>query len=167
MWWFFLFGYFVFATGSYLLRRVFAQKFSHHTLLLNGSFYVFFLLPATLIIGFLAPHNFDIGVDNLIYLLLGSLVWPVFTLASFRANKYVDAGIYTVIANASPIFTILIAVTFIGESLTTAQFLGAGIVNSFGLHRYLVATKTALKRQLHRHSFLCFERIVVRCWHSI
>lgn len=114
------------------MRRVFAQKFAHHTMLLNGSFYVFFLLPVAVIIGFATPHNFNIGTANLLLLLGGSLIWPLFTLASFRANKDIDAGIYAVIANVSPAFTLLIAVPFLNENLSGAQYLGTGLLIASG-----------------------------------
>ena len=144
MWQFFLILYFVFGATSYLQRRVLAKQFNHYNWLINAVFFVFFLLPAALLIGFLSPHDLNIGIENYILLLVGSLIWPVFGLVSFRANKDVDVGIYVIITNISPIFTLMVAVPLMGERLSGIQWLGAALL--------IVSGVLAGLSQLRKHS---------------
>jgi drug/metabolite transporter (DMT)-like permease len=124
MWQLFIFFYFILATTTYLLRRVLAQKFSHYNRLINTVFFLFFLLPTGIILSFFFPHNLNIGLVNLVIVLGGSLIWPLLNIISFRANKDVDVGIFTVISNLSPLFTLLIALPFMHESLQGLQIIG-------------------------------------------
>lgn len=124
MWQLLLVFYFIFGAASYLLRRVLAQKFSEHNRLINAVFFCFFLLPAGLILSLFFPRNLNIGLLNYVLLLGGSVIWPLFNLTAFKANQTVDVGIYTVINNLSPIFTLMVALPFLGERLSGQQFVG-------------------------------------------
>ena len=124
MWQLLIVFYFIFGTISYLLRRVLAQKIGEHNRLINAVFYIFFLLPATIILFSFFPHNLNIGIFNLILLLGGSLIWPVSNIIAFWANKEVDVSIFTIINNLSPIFTLAIALPFLHENLNFIQIIG-------------------------------------------
>lgn len=136
-WQYFIVGYFVFGASSYLCRRVLAQKLHDKNRLINASFFVLFLLPAAVVLGLIFPHSFSIGWDNFAYLALGSLIWPVFNIAAFKANKDIDVGVYSAINNLSPLFTLLVGLALLNEHLTTVQLFGifllviAGFIATF------------------------------------
>src|SRR5947199_2672497 len=109
MWQFFIVFYFIFGATNYLLRRVLAQKFDDSNRLINTVFFLCFLLPTAIILSFFFPHNLNIGLINLVIVLGGSIIWPLLNIASFRANRHVDVGIFTIINNLSPLFTLLVA----------------------------------------------------------
>lgn len=62
MWQLLIIFYFVFGAASYLLRRILAQKLGHRNRLINSVFFLFFLLPAAIILSFFFPHNLDVGI---------------------------------------------------------------------------------------------------------
>lgn len=124
MWQLSLFFYFVLGVVGNLMRRVLAQKFSHYNRLISGVFYLFFLLPAAIVMGLTHPHDLHIGGANVAYLLTGSLIWPLYNLSAFRANKDVDVAIFSIISNLSPLATLAIAIPFLGEHLNTRQYAG-------------------------------------------
>ncbi len=146
MWLFFIALYFAFGAASYLIRRVLAQKLPDKNRLINASFFVVFLLPAAILLGLLFPHNLHIGWVNLLLLLGGSLIWPIFNILAFRANKDIDVGVYTVINNLSPIFTLIVALTVLDESLAGAAFAGVFLLIASGV---LVA---APQLKQHKHT---------------
>ena len=133
MWLVFLFLFFILGATNALMRRVLAQKFAEHNMLLNGIFYVFFLVPAGVGLMFIFPPTLHVGAADALWLIGGSLIWPIFNIAAFRANKTVDAGIYTIIANLSPLFTLAIAVPFMGEDVSLPQYAGIGLLMISGM----------------------------------
>src|SRR3989344_4879425 len=133
MWLVFLFLFFILGATNALMRRVLAQKFAEHNMLLNGMFYVFFLVPAGVGIMFLFPPALHISGVDALWLIGGSLIWPIFNISAFRANKEVDAGVYTIIANLSPLFTLAVAVPFMGETVSLPQYAGIGLLMFAGM----------------------------------
>ncbi|HEY4487499.1 MAG TPA: hypothetical protein VI483_01905, partial [Candidatus Paceibacterota bacterium] len=133
MWLIFLFLFFILGATNSLMRRVLAQKFAEHNMLLNGMFYVFFLLPAGLGLMLLFPPTLYIGSIDALWLIGGSIIWPLFNIAAFRANKTVDAGIYTIVANLSPLFTLAVAVPLMGENVSLPQYAGIGLLMISGV----------------------------------
>jgi drug/metabolite transporter (DMT)-like permease len=127
MWQVFLILYFVLGSASYILRKILAQNLGQHNRLINAVFFAF-LLPTGIILSFFFPHNLNVGALNLFFLLGGSLVWPIFYILAFWANKEVDVGVYSIISNLSPIFTLALALPFLHESLKSLQFLGVGLL---------------------------------------
>lgn len=128
MWLFFIVLYLVLATVSSLLQRVLVIKFEGRTRLLNVLFYLVFLFPAGIILSFFFPHNFNIGWVNLLFLFGGGLIWPILGVVALQASKYVEAGVYAVVNNLSPIFTLLLALPFLGECLDDSKYLGVGLL---------------------------------------
>ena len=133
MWQILIVLYFCFGTANYLLRRVLAQKLGEHNRLVNAVFYLFFLLPTTVVLAFFFPHNLNVGTLNLLLLLGGSIIWPLYYIVAFNANKEVDVGIFAVINNISPVFTLAIAIPFLHESPTSQQFVGIGLLILSGI----------------------------------
>lgn len=124
MWQLLLVLYFLFGTISYILRKRLADQMSGYNRLINTVFYVCFLLPAALLLSLVFPHNLNVGTTNVLFLLIGSLIWPLFYIVSFRANKEVDVSIFTIISNISPVFTLIVAYPFLKERLTLLQLAG-------------------------------------------
>ena len=153
MWQLLIIFYFIFGTTSYLLRRVLAQKIGEHNRLINAVFFLFFLLPAAIILSFFFPHNLHVGTLNLMLLLGGSLIWPLYYLISFHANKKVDVGIFTIINNLSPLFTLAIALPFLHETLRTGQFIGAGLLIASGV--------IAASSKIERHNLTSMSGIFI------
>lgn len=153
MWQILIVFYFIFGATSYLLRRILAQKLDHRNRLINSVFFLFFLLPAAVVLSFFFPHNLNVGVLNLFLLFGGSIIWPILGIVSFRANKEVDVGIFAIINNLSPVFTLVIALTFLHESLRISQYLGIGLLILSGL--------VAASSQLHKHNRLSISNIFI------
>ncbi len=144
MWQVLIIFYFIFGVSSFLLRKLLAQKFGEHIREINSVYYLFFLLPTGIILSFIFPHNFNVGLTNLIFLFGGSIIWPISNLVSFHANKKVDVGIFAIITNLSPLFTLAIALPFLHEHLTILQYLGIGLLIFSGV--------IAAASQLHKHN---------------
>lgn len=85
------------------------------------------------------------GWMNVAFLIVGSLIWSVMNLVAFHANKHSDIGVFTVINNISPVFTISIAVAFLGESLSMTQYVGIVLL----IFSWILATSTQIKQNKH------------------
>ena len=142
MWQLLISFYFLFGVINYILRRVLAQKLGDHNRLINAIFFIFFLLPTTIILSFVFPHDLNVGLLNLLFLFLGSIIWPIGALVAFHANKKVDVGIFAVINNLSPVFTLIIAIPFLHENLKGMQWFGAGLLIFSGV----LAASSQLKK---------------------
>lgn len=153
MWQILIFFYFIFGATSYLLRRILAQKLGHHNRLINSVFFLFFLLPAALILSFFFPHNLNVGALNILLLFGGSIIWPILGIVSFRANREVDVGIFAIITNLSPVFTLVIAINLLHESLIVSQYFGIGLLISSGI--------IAASSQLHKHNRFSISNIFI------
>lgn len=153
MWQLLIVFYFVFGAASNILRRVLAQKLGDHNRLINAIFFVCFLLPAAIVLSFLFPHNLDIGLLNIFLLVGGSIIWPIFNITAFHANKEVDVGIFAIISNLSPVFTLAIALTLLHESLRAPQYVGVGLLITSGV--------LAASSQLNKHKRTSMNGIVM------
>lgn len=153
MWQLLLIFYFIFGTTSILLKRVLAQQLGDHNRLINSIFFLFFLLPAAIILSFFFPRNLNVGLLNLFLLLGGSIIWPIASIIAFRAMKEVDAGIFTIINNLSPVFTLAIALPFLGESLNELQFFGVGLL--------ILSGCIAASSQLNKHNRVSINGIFI------
>lgn len=145
MWQMLIALYFLFGTISYILRKRLADQLSEHNRLINTVFFVCFLLPAAILLSLLFPHNLNVGITNLLFLLVGSLIWPLFYIASFRANKEVDVSIFTIISNVSPVFTLIVAYPFLRERITLLQLLGIVLLIFSGMLAAISQLKTHVK----------------------
>lgn len=121
-------GYLIFAVSSYLLRRQMAKKYSDRGRLVNAVFFLCILYPTGLLVAAVTRPDLDIGWLNLLFIVVGSGVFPLITILSYKANKYVDAGQYALIGNLAPIISIVVAFALLNEQLTIAQSLGALVI---------------------------------------
>jgi drug/metabolite transporter (DMT)-like permease len=120
----------ILGTASYIIRRYLATTLDKYNRLINGFFFIAVLYPLGLIVASFSNPNLAIGWQNLLFLLIGSGVFPLFGILSFRASKDVDAGLYTILNNITPIVTIIAATVLLNENLSPQQQLGAAIVIS-------------------------------------
>ena len=121
-------SYLILGTAAFLLRRHLATTLEEHNRLINGFFFLVILYPLGLIVALSGNSNFSISWQNLLILLIGSGVFPLINLLAFRASKDVDAGLYTILNNLTPIITIVTASILLNETLNNQQQLGAIIV---------------------------------------
>lgn len=161
MWRIILIFYFGFGASSYLLRRVLAQRLGDHNRIINAVFFVAFLLPLGLILSLFFPHNLGIGWTNIALLLGGSLIWPLFNISAFKANKHVDVGIYTIINNLSPLMTLFVALTFLNERLHVIQFIGIALLIFSGLIVVIPKLGRRSKADLQGILFCLFATILL------
>lgn len=88
------------------------------------------LYPLGLFVAALISPNLDIGWLNFFILLIGSGMFPVFGVLAFRANRDIDAGLFTIINNITPIVTIIVASILLHEHLGHSQAIGAAVIIS-------------------------------------
>lgn len=137
-------AYLFFGTGSYLVRRSLAQSLSEHNRLVNAFFFLAVLYPTGLVFALFSQHNLSIGWTNFLFILFGSSLFPIINILAYKASKHVDAGLYTILNNLTPIVTIIAASLLLNETLNTQQLAGAIII-------ILSAFLATLPRILHRH----------------
>lgn len=120
-------GYFIFGTISNLFRRYLAVKLPEHNRLVNASFFLI-IYPIGLVVACFAPHNLAIGWQNFLFVFLGSMIFPIFNIVAYKGNELVDAGLFNIISNITPIVTIAVASLLLNESLSSSQIIGATII---------------------------------------
>lgn len=142
-WQLLLVAYLILGTSTFLWRRQLAKAFAHHNRLVNAFFFVAVLYPIGLIVALFTSPNLAIGWTSLCLLLLGGGIFPLSNLLAYRANRDIDAGLYTIISNITPVVSIAAASIFLHETLTGKQFIGAAII--------LVAAILVTLPQLRHH----------------
>ncbi len=151
MWQLLITLYFIFGATSYILRKILAKELADYTFLTNAIFYVGFLLPAALLLSLFFPHNLQLSTVDMFLLFGGSIIWPLYYLSAFQANKEAEVGIFTIINNLSPIITLMIAVPFLHEQLRMWQYVGVAVLITSGV--------LAASSQLHGHHRLSAKGI--------
>ena len=121
-------AYIVLATAAYLLRRQLAQSIPDANRIINAIFFVGFLYPLGVAIAVLSKPNLAIGWDNFVYVFFGSMLFPLVMVTAFNANKHIDAGLYTILNNLTPVVAIVCAYIFLAERLTSTQLTGSFII---------------------------------------
>ncbi|MPM51668.1 hypothetical protein SDC9_98419 [bioreactor metagenome] len=119
--------YFVAASASPLQRRWLAKnKNIDNKGQINFAFQVSFI---TVVLSLLLPifNHFSLQ-GNIFYLIGLSLICGIFGggyfIASYTAQKHVEAGVTTLVSNIYTPITIILATIFLGEGLTSIQILG-------------------------------------------
>lgn len=124
MWLIGIIGFFVFGTTASLCRRYLGEKVpgsNHHV---NLVFYLFFLLPAAILLWFFLPHSTVPSVNTIMLLVATSLIWPVYFLLSYRASHDIDASVYSMMLDSSTVITVLTAYVVLQERLQPYQLVG-------------------------------------------
>lgn len=127
-WQILIFGYIIFATASFLLRRTLAKSIAHHNKLINAFFFAGTLYPIGLLIAAFTSPDLSIGWYNFFFAMIGSCLFPLVMILSFKSNEKIDAGLYGVINNVAPIVTIVLAVILLDETLNFWQILGSFLI---------------------------------------
>lgn len=120
-WKLFILAYLVFATGAYLIRRNLATTLSRHNRQINLLYFLIALYPLGLIIAIILRAPLDITVQNLGFIVAGSLSFPLVMVLAFKASQNLDAGNYAVLHNLVPVVTIASATVFLGERLANTE----------------------------------------------
>lgn len=115
--------YLILGTVTYLLQRRLGVSLPQHKRLVTGFFFVAVHYPIGLIVAAFYAPNLYIGWLNLGLLLVGSWVFPLINIATLRANKDIDAGLFAVLTNLTPIITIVAASVFLSEGLGPLQII--------------------------------------------
>jgi drug/metabolite transporter (DMT)-like permease len=119
--------YFVAASASPLQRRWLAtRKNANNTGQINLAFRVAFItVVLSLLLPIFKPFYFQGSLLALIVLTLVSGVFGAgYFISFYTAQKYVEAGISTLVNNIYTPITIVLATLFLNEKLTTLQILG-------------------------------------------
>lgn len=138
---------------AFLLRRQLAKTYPQHDRVVNGLFFIGFLLPAALILAIIDQPNLNIGWLNFWLLLLASGVFPFSTILSYRANRNLDVGLFTILTNLAPVTTIITAWWLLGEDLTDRQLLGAALVL---ISTFLITSPLLAHRRASRASGIAY-----------
>ncbi|KKP67638.1 MAG: hypothetical protein UR66_C0012G0002 [Candidatus Moranbacteria bacterium GW2011_GWE1_35_17] len=123
--------YFVAASASPLQRRWLAtRKNANNTGQINLAFRVAFItVILSLLLPIFKPFYFQGSPLALIVLTLVSGVFGAgYFISFYTAQKYVEAGISTLVNNIYTPITIVLATLFLNEKLTTIQILGTALL---------------------------------------
>ncbi len=152
-WQLLLLGYLVLGTASYLWRRQLAKTFAQANRLVNAFFFVAVLYPIGLIVAALTTPDLSIGWASFWLLVIIGAIFPFANLLIYRANKDLDAGLFTIISDLIPVTAIVFGWLLLDEGLTGQQLLGTGII--------LLATLLVTLPQLKQH--MRHNRIALIC----
>lgn len=119
--------YFIFASISPLQRRWLATKKNH-----TNTWQILFAFQITLVVsllGFFLPFFEKFYISWNIFFITGLsficwISWGLFFTFSYISQKYVDAGITTLVSNIYTPVSIILATIFLNERLTFIQILG-------------------------------------------
>lgn len=127
-WQLLLIAYLALGTGSFLIRRRLATHLTDRNRLVNAFFFVCTLYPLGLIVASFSSPDLRIGWLNALFLLVGSAIFPLVNMLAYKANKDVDAGLFSILSNIFPIVTIIAATLLLNETLSAGQLLGAAVI---------------------------------------
>src|SRR5688572_5352530 len=142
-WQFLLILYLVLSAATYLSRRQLALGFARYNRVVNAFSFVAAVYPVGLFVAAFSSPDLAIGWWNLFLLIIGGAIFPTSYLLAYRANKEIDAGLYTIINNVAPVVSIILATLWLNETLNGIQLVGAGII--------LLATTIVTVPQLGKH----------------
>lgn len=113
---------------TFLSRRLLARRFATHNRLVNGFLYVVFMMPLGLGVATITSPNLAVGWTNLALLAATAGIFPVVALLAYRANHDIDAGVYSIFTNLTPVVSIVVASLWLHEVLNGKQLIGAAII---------------------------------------
>ena len=124
----FVICYLVLATVVGLLQRRLGRDIPQYNRLVNGFFFIGVHYPLALIVASIIGFHAHIGWFNAMTLLAMGITFPLTDMLVFRASKDVDAGLFGIINNLTPVITIALAALLLSERLTGQQLIGALII---------------------------------------
>lgn len=101
--------YLILATISFLLRRKLGESSPQYNKLVNWFFYLVILYPVGVVAAIVLHGSLRISLINLAIISIAELVFPLISITQYRANKDVDAGLFTILNSLKPIITITTA----------------------------------------------------------
>lgn len=122
--------YLVLSTATYILQKKLGTSLPNHKRLVSGFFFLAIHYPMGLLVAAFSSPHLAIGWLNMFFLLVGSWVFPIINIVTLRANKDIDAGLFAVLSNLTPIVTIVAASILLKEDLNHTQLVGAVIILS-------------------------------------
>ncbi len=104
-------------------------------------------LIAAIILGRTSFPNLRSIIDNQVYLfvLLSAILYTLNAIFCFRALKFIEVSKFSVLYTTRAVVTIIVASIFLGESLTSVQLLGSGLIIASILLLNTKSTKDLLK----------------------
>lgn len=158
-WQLLLIGYLVLGTASYLWRRQLAKTFAKANSLVNAFFFVAVLYPIGLFVAALTTPDLSVGWASFWLLLAGGAIFPFVNLLIYRANRDMDAGLFTIISDLVPVVSVTAGWLLLNEGLTGQQLIGAAVI----LLAALLATLPQLKHHMrnNRKAMICAFAAVI------
>lgn len=152
-WQLLLIGYLVLGTASYLWRRQLAKTFTKANSLVNAFFFVVVLYPIGLFVASFLSPNLAIGWTSVGLLVVFGAIFPFCNLLVYRANRDLDAGIFTIISDLIPVVSVTAGWILLHETLTGQQLIGAAII----LVAALLVTLPQLRHNMvhNKHALIC------------
>lgn len=95
---------------------------------MNWFFFLFTLYPVGIAVAFVIHESLRVSLLDLGIIAGAELMFPLVNISQYRANKDVDAGLFTILNNLTPIITITTAWILLHEGLSSRQFIGAVII---------------------------------------
>lgn len=158
-WQLLLIGYLVLGTASYLWRRQLAKTFAKANRLVNAFFFVAVLYPIGLFVAGLTTPDLSIGWASFWMLLVGGALFPFVNLLIYRANRDMDAGLFSIISDLIPVVSITAGWLLLNEGLSGRQLVGAAVI----LVAALLVTLPNLKHHMrnNRVAMICAVAAVI------
>jgi len=120
--------YLILATSSFLLRRKLGKSYPKYNRFVNWFFFLGTLYPIGIVVALSLHENLHISLHDFVIILAAELVFPLINLSQYKASKDVDAGLFTIVNNLTPIITITTAWILLHEGLDSREFVGAVII---------------------------------------
>jgi drug/metabolite transporter (DMT)-like permease len=120
--------YLVLSTATYILQKKLGTSLPNHKRLVSSFFFLAIHYPMGLLVAAFSSPHLAIGWLNVFFLFVGSWVFPIINIVTLRANKDIDAGLFAVLSNLTPIVTIIAASILLKEDLNHTQLVGATII---------------------------------------
>jgi drug/metabolite transporter (DMT)-like permease len=144
-WQLFLTCFLILGTIVALLQRQLGKTIPQYNRLVNGFFFIGVHYPLAIITALIIGFNAHISWNNIIILFIVGISYPLTNILAYRASKNVDAGLFGIINNLSPVITIALAGFLLAEDLTSQQFAGALIIVLSALSVSIVAYSRSSK----------------------
>jgi drug/metabolite transporter (DMT)-like permease len=127
-WPIFVFFYLVLGTTHQLLRRVLGQRLAQYNAVINLFFFLFVHYPLGLLLAFTIGFDLNIGLANIIIIVLMSCFFPIYNLLEFKASEHIEAGFFAIISNVKPVVAIVFGYLILSERMSFKEIAGATLI---------------------------------------
>lgn len=157
-WQLLLVGYLLLGTASYLWRRQLAKTFAKANRLVNAFFFVAVLYPIGLLVASFTSPNLAIGWTSVLLLIVFGAIFPFCNILVYRANRDLDAGLFSIISDLIPVVSITAGWILLHETLTGQQLIGAAVILLAAL---LVTLPQMKSHMVHNRTALVYAIVAV------